>query len=65
MEKFLTTILSFLLIIDNISRQSSTIKSGEYGGLYSRLYSLLMSIGGDPASEAVECWRCGVDTGER
>ena len=23
----------------------------------------MMSIGGDPASEAVECWRCGIDMG--
>lgn len=107
MEKFVTSILSFLLIgsvfsctfcscseedtlydgvvrtpptkeyhpalvvsigdddaIDTFLRQSSTIRSGEKGGFYSRLYPLLMSIGGDPASEAVECWRCGIDTGK-
>ncbi len=50
--------------IDSFLRQSSTIRSGEKGGFFSRLYPVLMSIGGDPASEAVECWRCGIDTGE-
>lgn len=50
--------------IDDFLRHSSTIRSGEYGGFFSRLYPLLMSIGGNPASEAVECWRCGIDTGE-
>lgn len=49
---------------DNFLRQSSTIRSGEKGGFFSRLYPVLMSIGGDPASEAVECWRCGIDTGK-
>lgn len=50
--------------IDRFLRQSSTIRSGENGGFFSRLYPLMMSVGGDPASEAVECWRCGIDTGE-
>ncbi len=50
--------------VDNFLLQSSTIRSGEYGGFFSRLYPLLMSIGGGTASEAVECWRCGIDTGK-
>ena len=49
--------------IDTFLRQSSTIRSGEKGGFFSRLFPLLMSIGGYPASEAVECWRCGIDKG--
>lgn len=50
--------------IDGFLRNPATIRSGESGGFFSRLYPLLMSVGGYPASEAVECWRCGIDSGE-
>lgn len=50
--------------IDDLLRHPATIRNGDSGGFFSRFYPLLMSIGGVPASEAVECWRCGIDSGE-
>lgn len=50
--------------IDGFLIHQALIKDGRNGGFFSRLYPVMMSAGELPASEAVECWRCGIDTGE-